>query len=120
MKKTFTINLGGVVYHIDEDAYELFENYLNNLRIYFNKEKGGEEIVHDMELRISELFSEHLRDGKQVITIKDVEEIKSLMMQLVDCAPADRKEAFRKKIEKDFADPAKVLKSIEQQRANRR
>lgn len=57
----------------------------------------------------------------QVATeVKDIEEIKALMMQLVDCAPADRKETFRKKIEKDFADPEKVLKSIEQQRANRR
>lgn len=75
MKKTFTINLGGTVYHIDEDAYELLDNYLSNLRIHFSKEEGAEEIVHDMELRISELFSERLHDGKQVITIKDVEEI---------------------------------------------
>lgn len=89
MKKTFTINLGGVVYHIDEDAYELLENYLNNLRIYFNKEKGGEEIVHDMELRISELFSEHLHNGKQVITIKDVEEIISQMGKPEDLSEDD-------------------------------
>ena len=57
MKKTFTINLGGTVYHIDEDAYELLDNYLSNLRIHFSKEDGAEEIVHDMELRISELLS---------------------------------------------------------------
>lgn len=75
MKKTFTINLGGTVFHIDEDAYELLDNYLSNLRIYFKKEEDAEEIVHDMELRISELFSERLCAGKQVITIKDVEEI---------------------------------------------
>ena len=75
MKKTFTINLGGTVFHIDEDAYELLDNYLSNLRIYFSKEDGAEEIVNDMELRISELFSERLRDVRQVITIMDVEEI---------------------------------------------
>ena len=28
MKKTLTINLGGTVYHIDEDAYHLLDNYL--------------------------------------------------------------------------------------------
>ena len=49
MKKTFTINLGGIVFHIDEDAYELLDKYLSNLRIHFNKEEGGEEIVQDME-----------------------------------------------------------------------
>lgn len=75
MNKTFNINLGGIVYHIDEDAYDLLENYLKNLRIYFSKEEGGEEIVQDMELRISELFTERIHAGKQVITLSDVEEI---------------------------------------------
>ncbi len=75
MKKTFNINLGGIVFHIDEDAYELLDKYLSNLRIHFGKEEGAEEIVHDMELRISELFSERLDESKQVITLTDVEEI---------------------------------------------
>ena len=75
MKKTFNINLGGIVFHIDEDAYELLDQYLSNLRIHFSKEEGAEEIVHDMELRISELFSERLNERNQVITLNDVEEI---------------------------------------------
>ncbi|MBE6275396.1 MAG: PspC domain-containing protein [Bacteroides sp.] len=75
MKKTFNINLGGIVFHIDEDAYELLDKYLSNLRIHFSKEEGAEEIVHDMELRISELFTERLHDTKQVITKEDVEEV---------------------------------------------
>ena len=75
MKKTFNINLGGIVFHIDEDAYELLDKYLSNLRIHFSKEEGAEEIVHDMELRISELFSERLNERKQVVTLTDVEEI---------------------------------------------
>lgn len=75
MKKTFNINLGGIVFHIDEDAYELLDKYLSNLRIHFSQEEGAEEIVHDMELRISELFSERLNDKKEVITLGDVEEI---------------------------------------------
>lgn len=75
MKKTLTINLGGTVYHIDEDAYHLLDNYLTNLRIHFRREEGAEEIVHDMELRISELFTDRLNEGKQVITLEDVEEI---------------------------------------------
>ena len=29
MKKTLTINLGGIVYHIDDDAYRLFEALLS-------------------------------------------------------------------------------------------
>ena len=75
MKKTYNINLGGIVFHIDEDAYELLDKYLSNLRIHFSKEEGAEEIVHDMELRISELFNERLNDRQEVITLSDVEEI---------------------------------------------
>lgn len=75
MKKTLTVNLGGSVYHIDEDAYRLLDNYLNNLRLHFRKQQGAEEIVNDMEDRIAELFSEKITVSKQVITIADVEEI---------------------------------------------
>ena len=38
------------------------------------------------------------------------------MLELVDCAPADRKEIFRKKIEKDFGDPAAMLERIRKTR----
>ena len=34
MKKTLTVNLGGTVFHIDEDAYQLLDKYLANLRIH--------------------------------------------------------------------------------------
>ena len=79
MKKTLTVNLVGTVYHIDEDAYILLDNYLNNLRYHFRKEEGADEIVRDMEARIAELFDEALRGGLQVITIKEVEEVMARM-----------------------------------------
>lgn len=75
MKKTLTINLGGTVYHIDDDAYRLLDNYLSNLKHYFRKQEGAEEIVNDIEMRIAELFAEKIAEGKQVITVSDVEEI---------------------------------------------
>lgn len=75
MKKTLTVNLGGTVYHIDEDAYVLLDNYLNNLKYHFRNEADADEIVRDMETRISELFSEYINQGQQVITIDNVEEV---------------------------------------------
>jgi len=75
MKKTITVNLNGRVFTIDEDAYRLLDNYLNNLRIYFRKEEGASEIIADFEARIEELFSEKIRLGYQVITIEQVEEV---------------------------------------------
>lgn len=75
MKKTFTVNLNGIVFHIDEDAYQLLENYLSNLRIHFSREEGSDEIMSDFEARISELLNERIRLGFSVITIEHVEEV---------------------------------------------
>jgi len=75
MKKTLTVNLGGTVFHIDEDAYQLLDKYLTNLRIHFKQEEGSDEIMNDFEMRISELFSERIKLGYEVITIEHVETI---------------------------------------------
>jgi len=75
MKKTLTVNLGGTVFHIDEDAYHLLDKYLANLKMHFRKEVGADEIVKDMELRISELLTEKVNAGFQVISIDYVEEV---------------------------------------------
>ena len=75
MKKTLTVNLGGTVFNIDDDAYRLLDNYLSNLKMHFRKEAGADEIIDDIERRISELFAEKLTAGSQVITITDVEEV---------------------------------------------
>lgn len=75
MKKTLTVNLGGTVFNIDDDAYRLLDNYLCNLKAHFSQEEGAEEIVDDIERRISELLAEKLANGQQVISIADVEEV---------------------------------------------
>ena len=75
MKKTVTVNLGGTVFHIDEDAYQLLDKYLANLRIHFRREEGSDEIMNDFEMRIGELFNERIRLGYEVISIEQVEEV---------------------------------------------
>ncbi len=75
MKKTLTINLNGRVFTIDEDAYELLDKYIRNLRVYFSKEDGYSEIMADFEARISELFGEHIQRGYEVISIEQVENV---------------------------------------------
>ena len=50
MKKTLTVNLGGTVFNIDDDAYRLLDNYLSNLKMHFRKEAGADEIVDDLSL----------------------------------------------------------------------
>ena len=69
MKKTLTVNLNGIVFHIDEDAYQLLDSYLTNLRIHFSREEGSDEIMSDFEARISELLNERIRLDFNVIEI---------------------------------------------------
>lgn len=99
MKKTLTVNLGGTVYHIDDDAYRLLDNYLSNLKHYFRKQEGAEEIVNDIEMRIAELFAEKIAAGTQVITVVDVEEIIARVGKPEDFGIADEDTESHKKKE---------------------
>lgn len=75
MKKNITINLFGSLYAIDEDAYELLNQYQNNMRRYFARKEGGEEIADDIERRVAELFAELKNTGVEAITIEHVQDI---------------------------------------------
>ena len=75
MKKTLTINLSGVVFNIDEDAYEILNEYLRKLEIQFSDE-DGKEIMRDIEARLAELFSNILKsNNKNVVTITDINSV---------------------------------------------
>lgn len=75
MKKNITINLFGQLYAIDEDAYELLKRYEENMRSYFSRREGGEEIADDIEHRVAELLSELKAEGVEAINIGHVENI---------------------------------------------
>ena len=79
MKKTITINLAGMVYHIEEDGYEILRKYIADIKRVFAKQEGVEEMVSDIEVRIAELFSERLSKNKEVVTLSDVEEVIAIM-----------------------------------------
>ena len=75
MKKNITINLCGRLFQIDEDAYELLQQYIDSLRSSFGKQEGGDEIVDDIEARVAELFDELRQQGIEAITIEHVKDI---------------------------------------------
>ncbi len=75
MNKTYPINISGIVFYINEDAYRLLENYLNTIKQYYLKTEDGAEIISDIESRIAELFSEKVSSSKQIITKQEVEEV---------------------------------------------
>ena len=79
MKVTVNINLGGYAFNIDEDAYERLRQYMKNLEKEFSGESSAAEIMTDIEGRIAELFRMRLNSYKQVITMKDVEEVMAIL-----------------------------------------
>lgn len=84
MNKTVNINLAGIFYHIDEDAYLKLQRYLEAIKRSFTDSQGRSEIIADIEARIAELFSERVKHEKHVIGIKEVDEIISIMGQPED------------------------------------
>lgn len=75
MKKNITINLCGRLFQIDEDAYELLQQYIDSLHASFGNKEDGEEIANDIEERIAELFDELKTRGTMAITIEHVKDI---------------------------------------------
>ena len=79
MNKIININLAGRLIPIDESAYDLLRDYLNRLRSFFSREKGGDEIVRDMEDRMGELFQDQLKKGKPCIMAEDIHQMIAIM-----------------------------------------
>ncbi len=74
MKRTYPTNVNGQIFYIDEDAFMLLQNYLQQLKTTFSGNEG-EEIVADIESRIREHFNEKINEGKAVIVLADVERV---------------------------------------------
>ncbi|MEZ4796715.1 MAG: PspC domain-containing protein [Flavobacteriaceae bacterium] len=84
MNKTVNINLAGTFFHIDEDAYQKLQRYLDAIKRSFTDSQGRNEILADIEARIAELFNERLENDKQVVSIKEVEQVITIMGQPED------------------------------------
>jgi phage shock protein PspC (stress-responsive transcriptional regulator) len=84
MNKTVNINLGGMFFHIDEDAYLKLTRYFEAIRRSLSKSSGQEEIIKDIEMRVSELLTENQKTDKHVISLKDVDQVIAVMGQPED------------------------------------
>jgi phage shock protein PspC (stress-responsive transcriptional regulator) len=84
MNKTVNINLGGMVFHIDEDAYLKLTRYFDAIKRSLNNSSGQDEIIKDIEMRVSELLLEKQKSDKHVVGLKDVDEVIVVMGQPED------------------------------------
>jgi phage shock protein PspC (stress-responsive transcriptional regulator) len=85
MNKTIIININGVVFHIEEDAYEILRNYMTEVKRHFYNSADSLEITTDIENRIAEMFTQLLTAGnRQVITDADVNQVIAQMGSVND------------------------------------
>ncbi|WP_258103778.1 PspC domain-containing protein [Marinoscillum sp. MHG1-6] len=84
MKKTISINIGGIIFHIEEDGYDKLKQYLDSINRYFSTFEESSEIMSDIEGRIAELFLMKLNDGRQTLNVEDINELIATMGTTTD------------------------------------
>lgn len=92
MKKNISINISGIIFHIEEDGYETLRKYLDSIKRYFASFEDSSEILSDIENRIAEIFLAKLNEGKQVITAEDVNGLVATMGSVSDFQAAEQEE----------------------------
>ncbi len=129
MKKNISINISGIIFHIEEDGYDKLKNYLDSINRYFGTFDDSHEIIADIEGRIAEIFLSKLKDGKQVISRDDVDSLVATMGSVKDFQaieedtsyieeePATKKQQKSKKrgttsekTESSYAEPRRVYR----------
>lgn len=90
MKKNISINISGIIFHIEEDGYDALKRYLDSIQKYFSSFEDSSEIIADIESRIAEIFLTKLNEGKQIITQEDVKSLIATMGSVSDFKAAEQ------------------------------
>jgi phage shock protein PspC (stress-responsive transcriptional regulator)/uncharacterized membrane protein len=83
MNKIISINLKGIIFQVEEEAFDRLKQYLETLNRHFAKDESRLEIIDDIESRLAEMMQEKLKT-KAAITMADVEEIVGIMGKPTD------------------------------------
>jgi phage shock protein PspC (stress-responsive transcriptional regulator) len=89
MKKTIHINLSGIAFRIEEDAYDQLKEYLDAVQAVLGSNDEGRETINDIESRMAELFIPVTHENQVAVNLKDVEEVIKILGEPRDYAPAD-------------------------------
>lgn len=113
MNKTVTVNIGGMVFHIEEQAYDQLRKYLEAIKGYFTTSDGRDEIIQDIESRIAEMFSDRIGSSRQVITPDDVNFVINALGRPEQVAGADEKDnGSNTNAGKNFVPPSSGYKRL--------
>ncbi|MDR1810522.1 MAG: PspC domain-containing protein [Prevotella sp.] len=79
MKPTIKVSIGGMAFNLENDAYQLIEDYLKKLNTRFENNPEGKEIIADVEYRIAELLQMRQNGKNGAVTAADADGIISIM-----------------------------------------
>ncbi|GGG78915.1 hypothetical protein GCM10007415_08780 [Parapedobacter pyrenivorans] len=103
MNRTIIININGIVFHIEEDAYEVLRSYMIDVKKHFGHSADSHEIVGDIENRIAEMFNDRIIQGKkEVITMQDVNDVIAQMGRVSDFEAGEQEEGYTSADAYDF------------------
>ncbi len=74
MKKVVEVNIGGINFTIEDDAYFELKTYLGRFEASLPKE-DAKEIMEDVEARVAEIFQKEVRYPNQVIGSNSVKTV---------------------------------------------
>jgi len=78
MKRNISVNIKGNLFNIDEDAYNLLENYFADISIQFADAEYKQGIINDIERKISQYLLEFTDQDAKAITIEDINKVLAL------------------------------------------
>ena len=84
MNKTVNINIGGLFFNIDENAFQKLSRYFDAIKRSLSNSNGQDEIMKDIEMRVAELLQEKQQSDKHVVNIDDVDAVITVMGQPED------------------------------------
>lgn len=116
MKKNISINISGIIFHIEEDGYSQLKEYLETINNYFSNYEDSAEIIADIESRVAEIFLSKLDDGKQIINQDDVQSLIDTMGTVADFEALEDDEPAAPKEEKKEEENSREKKKKEEQR----
>ncbi|MBK6264848.1 PspC domain-containing protein [Marivirga sp. S37H4] len=119
MKKNISINIGGIIFHVEEDGFEALKKYLDTINHYFSDFEDSQEIINDIENRIAEIFLSKLKDDKQVISYEDIQSLMATLGSIEDFKKAEEqteeKEASyeNKSAYEESGEPRKLYRDVQ-------
>ena len=110
MNKTIDIHLAQTLFSLDEQAYIILKKYLEKLEFVFIKTEGGKDILEDIEVRISELFSEIKTGERYVISVNEVEQVIETLGSPEDLA-GEESDTYEAK--SNYTEPKKLFRDTD-------